>query len=82
MGRSYRHRLVAARPAARVRCRPFSREVVSDGISLDARLLPKREPLYLSKARIDAVPDIFGLLRSMRLVDRLRVTAAGETKNG
>ncbi len=32
---------------------------------------------------INAGPDIFGLLRSMRLVDRLRVTAAGkETTNG
>lgn len=31
----------------------------------------------------NASPDIFGLLRSMRLVDRLRVTAAsGETMNG
>ena len=32
---------------------------------------------------INAGPDIFGLLRSMRLVDRLRVTSAGkETTNG
>ncbi len=32
---------------------------------------------------INALPDIFGLLRSMRLVDRLRVTSAGkETTNG
>ncbi|RKE84545.1 DUF3971 domain-containing protein [Rhizobium sp. AG855] len=32
------------------------REVVSDGISLDARLLPKREPLDLNKVRIDSMP--------------------------
>ncbi|MGL3605525.1 hypothetical protein ACSV9I_03320 [Rhizobium sp. G187] len=35
------------------------REVVSNGISLDARLLPKREPMDLSGVRIDTVPDIF-----------------------
>lgn len=32
---------------------------------------------------INAVPEVFGLLRNMRLVDRLRVTAAGkETTHG
>lgn len=31
---------------------------------------------------INAKPEIFSLLRSMRLVERLRVTAAGETTHG
>ncbi len=34
------------------------REVVSEGINLDARLLPKREPLDLNKVRIDSIPDL------------------------
>jgi hypothetical protein len=43
-------------PLALVAGRFSVREVVSEGISLDARLLPKREPLDLNKVRIDGAP--------------------------
>lgn len=46
------------------------REVVSEGISLDARLLPKREPLDLNELRIDSMPDF--LASAFDEVDRIQ----------
>nr|WP_299496593.1 DUF3971 domain-containing protein [uncultured Rhizobium sp.] len=46
------------------------REIDSQGISLDARLLPKREPIDLSKFRVDNIPAVlegaFGELDRMQ----------------
>ncbi|TPP11254.1 DUF3971 domain-containing protein [Rhizobium glycinendophyticum] len=46
------------------------REVVSEGISLDARLLPKREPLDLNTVRIDSMPNV--LAGAFEQLDRIQ----------
>jgi anti-anti-sigma factor len=58
-------------------------QIDSTGIGLLIAVHNSLGPLRGSVQVINAGPDIFGLLRSMRLVERLRVTAASrENTNG
>jgi hypothetical protein len=57
-------------PLALIGGRFSVREVVGEGVSLDARLLPKGEPLDLNKVRIDGTPDF--LAKAFDELDRIQ----------
>jgi AsmA-like C-terminal region len=57
-------------PLALIGGRFSVREVVSEGVSLDARLLPKREPFDLNKVRIDGAPEF--LASAFEELDRIQ----------